>query len=550
MNEKKPGDVDMKRSALFKLGLTCVGLIALATGAAVLKGGLYLSQHEGDALHLMQILTLMADGWQPHRDFMTPIGVLAFWPITSLIEQGVSAGMALMLAQSLLALALMPAILWLAASRLRFWPAMLMAASTLVLVLALVHGETGRYVSVSMHYNRWAWALAIPVVLTAVLKPQYRRSAIADGLLIGAGFLALALLKVTYVIGLLPAVLVALSMRRQVLTIAVGLIVVTLGIVLVNQIFGVRFFWDYIGDLLTVLQSSTRPFPGEPWQVLVWAPEYVAGIVLLIFAVVTVRQAGRGVEGMALLLLTPGFLYITYQNFGNDPQWLMIVSVILFSVGPARKLANGWGWELKPAIRVAGLVALVLAVPGFVNMAYSPFRHLLSQSSDYGQMLPDLPVARDVFARTARDEKAEARIAAGPLMGYPDRRQTPPEDAVSFNGEVLPKCRISRGMLATHRNYARTVAPYLDAPDDQIFVADIFSALWTMGAGAAPDGLAPWNYGQTQGFQTAEFLMVPRCATSPKVRRAVLAGIEEQYAGWFTQIARTEALILYRVARP
>ena len=545
----------MKRAALFKLGLTCAGLIALATGAALLKGGLYLGQHEGDALHLLQILALMADGWQPHRDFMTPIGMLAFWPITGLIGQGAGAGMALMLAQSLLALALMPAILWLAASRLRFWPAMLMAAATLVLVLALVHGETGRYVSVSMHYNRWAWALAIPVVLTAVLKPQYRRSAIADGLLIGAGFLALALLKVTYVIGLLPAVLVALSMRRQVLTIAVGLIVVTLGIALINQIFGLRFFWDYIGDLLTVLQSTTRPYPGEPWQVLVWAPQHVAGAVLMIFAIVTVRQAGRGVEGMALLLLTPGFLYITYQNYGNEPQWLMIVAVVLFSVGPARKLANGWGWELKPAIRVAGLVALVLTVPAFVNMAYSPFRHMLSPSSAYSPMLPDLAVARDVFTRSARADKAEARIAAGPLMGFPDRSQTPPEgappeDAATFNGERLPECRINQGMLATHRNYARTVAPYLDTAADQIFVADIFSALWTMGAGAAPDGLAPWNYGQTQGFQTAEFLMVPRCATSPKVRRAVLAGIEEQYAGWFTEIARTEALILYRIARP
>ncbi|APX89380.1 hypothetical protein BV394_06340 [Brevirhabdus pacifica] len=543
----------MRQAALFKLLLTGAGLIALATGAALMKGGLYIGQHEGDALHLMQIIALMTEGAQPHRDFMTPIGMLAFWPIAALTgagEAGRGAGMAFLLAQTMVALALLPALMWVAASRLRFWPAMLTVFAGLVLVLALVHGGTGRYVSVSMHYNRWAWAISLPLVLTAVLKPQYRRSALADGVLVGAGVLALMLLKVTYLIGLAPALLVALSMRRQVLTIGVAILIVALGIALVNQLYDVRFFWDYIGDLLTVVQSTTRPYPGEPWQALIWAPDHLAGTVVLIFGIVMLRHAGRRVEGMALILLAPGFIYITFQNYGNEPLWLMILAIILFSVPPVRKLTNAWGWEMKPAIRVAGLVALVLAAPAWINMSYSPFRHLLSAASDHVPMLPDLAIARDVHVRAARGEDAEARVAAGPMMGYPSAEETPAENAVVFLGERLPECRINQGLLATHRNYARTVAPYLGAAGDQVFVADIFSALWMMGAGAAPDGLAPWNYGQIQGFDTAEFLLVPRCATAPRLRRALLDQIESAHAARLTEIARTPALILYRIAPP
>ena len=73
----------MSRPNPFVLCVVLIVAIATLGGVAVLKGGFYVAKHEGDTLHLLQIVFRMAEGEWPHLDFMTPIGVLAFWPIVA-----------------------------------------------------------------------------------------------------------------------------------------------------------------------------------------------------------------------------------------------------------------------------------------------------------------------------------------------------------------------------------------------------------------------------------------------------------------------------------
>ena len=124
-----------------------VAVIVAMCGAALLKGGLYLGKHEGDTFHLLQIVFRMADGQVPHLDFMTPIGVIAFAPIALFVKLGYGAGISIILSQLLVAIALLPAVWWVAYSRLQGLLPYLFGLFVLVLVTALVHGEAQRSVA-------------------------------------------------------------------------------------------------------------------------------------------------------------------------------------------------------------------------------------------------------------------------------------------------------------------------------------------------------------------------------------------------------------------
>jgi len=63
--------MDKAGSRLF-LGFL-LGLVALMGGLALAKGGLYVDRHEGDTLHLTEIVLRMAGGEWPHLDHMSAI---------------------------------------------------------------------------------------------------------------------------------------------------------------------------------------------------------------------------------------------------------------------------------------------------------------------------------------------------------------------------------------------------------------------------------------------------------------------------------------------
>ena len=291
-------------------------------GVTVLKGGLYIGKHEGDTLHLMQIVFRMADGQIPHVDFLTPIGALAFWPIAMLVKAGMGVGMAIIWSQILAALVFLPILVWVAWTRLTPWVGAFFGLVVMVLLLALVHGEAQRSVSISMHYNRLAWAAAFVAIVLAVLPPARGRGWV-DGVIIGAMACVLVLIKMTYFVSFALPIVLALILTGQMRTLGVALVTGLVVVAGITAVVGLDYWTAYAGDLMTVAGSEVRSAPGEPISAILGAPAYIGGSLVLIAAVIALRQAKVETGGLILLLLVPGFFYVTYQNFGNDPQWVL-----------------------------------------------------------------------------------------------------------------------------------------------------------------------------------------------------------------------------------
>ena len=63
-----------------------IAVLCLFGGLPFAKGALYIAQHEGDTLHLADIVFREVQGQWPHLDFMTPIGVLAMTGFSRIVN--------------------------------------------------------------------------------------------------------------------------------------------------------------------------------------------------------------------------------------------------------------------------------------------------------------------------------------------------------------------------------------------------------------------------------------------------------------------------------
>ena len=524
-----------------------VALIVAMCGAALLKGGLYLAKHEGDTFHLLQIVFRMADGQWPHLDFMSPIGAMASWPIAAFVGGGFGIGTAFILAQASVSIALLPAVLWVGISRLNMATAVLFGSIIFVLVNALVHGEAERSVSLSMHYNRWAWAIAFVAGGLAFFAPVHRQNGYLDGFFIGVALFLLLMIKVTYFAAFGIPIFVALVMRRAFDTLFVAALVGLIAAGAVTLMAGFGYWGAYLGDLLEVSRSAVRPFPSEPLGAVMAAPAFLTGSITLLAGIIFLRQSGQGAEGLWLLLLVPGFFYVTYQNWANDPQWLLFLTVFLLATAPKDNAANGFGWPLRSATMVTALVAFALISSSFFNMAYSPFRHLKVDADRYVQFLPRATVHGDLFATRLRAYRADQRgpldVTGTGLAAYQDIPEA--IEVANFRGEDLPVCAVELGMIA----WFETIVTDLEAAGHagkKIFAADLFSSHWLFGEFAPIPQGAPWYYGGLPGFENADLLIVPLCPIIHEVRSAVLKDIEESGAE-LAEIQRTKLYILYKI---
>jgi len=522
-----------------------VALIVAMCGASLLKGGLYLGKHEGDTLHLLQIVFRMAEGQWPHLDFMTPIGVLAVAPIAMFIGMGYGAGMAILLSQLLVAVVLLPAIWWAAYSRMQGMLPYLFGLIVLVLVTALVYGEAEPSVSISMHYNRWAWAISFVAIALAVIPTKLPPRQGLDGVLIGLTMSALLLMKVTYFASFAGPVVAAMLLRRNFRTffvaIATGLVVM----LAISVMAGFGFWQAYLSDLLTVATSEVRPEPGLNFRATITGPAYLAGSVALIVGVVMLRNARKPIGGLLLLLLVPGFFYVTYQNFANDPQWLLMLGVLLLAFRPDRDLRNAFGWDMRTALKVNAAIVLALAAPSFLNLTFSPLRHFNLDASTYSQLLPESTVHTDLYAANIRGYRVDARIAFGGAdAGFDAYAELADRDEpVVLNGETFTYCEIQLGLPI----WFQTIVSDLDkaglAEGKRIFAADLFSSHWLFGPLLPLKQGAPWYYGGLPGIRSADYVMVPVCPVTPDLTRQILDAMDA--AGiTLTEIRRTPLYIL------
>ena len=524
-------------------------LTALLGGVALAKGGIYIGKHEGDTLHLLQIVLRMANGEWPHLNFHTPIGALAVAPIAGFVRAGLGVGMAFLAAQVLVAALLLPAIWYVAWSRFRGLSAYAFGAMVLILLLALVHAESDPIVSVSMHYNRWSWAIAFLVIAVAMLEAQEqtRGGDWLEGVIIGLGFAALALIKVTYLVGFAPGVLVLLISRRAWSVLAIAVLsgmAVAIGVALFA---GIGFWLAYANDVMAVSGSKIRPNPGLPFAMVVGAPAYMAASVAALLPVVLLRQGGRAREGLALLLLAGGFFFVTYQNFANDPQWLGLLGLILWQVAPEEGRVNAWGWNLRQATRLTALAALVMAMPSLINLAYSPFRHALVDVAKYTPLLPGSGANEDLQTLKARAGKVVGQVALdGPGTPYAPYTDASQRDMVevTFQGETLPICDIKISVVSWYSAMAADLrASGLEA-GKTVFSADMLSAFWLYGAFEPLPGASPWYYGGLDGWENADYLIVPLCPQTGYVRKLILEDVTALGTP-LREVRRNQMFILY-----
>ncbi len=525
------------------------GLIGLYAVTFFGKGGLFISKHEGDALHLLQMLLRMADGDWPHLDFVTPIGVLAFVPITVFLKAGFGVGHAFHAGQLLVASVFFLPAWWVAKTRFDGIWAYLFGATILIYSVALVYGADDDVVSVSMHYNRWAWAAAFLAITASMLPARGRGSARADGMVIGLAMAVMAMIKITYFVAFLVPVIVALLARGQGRALLWALATGCVAVLLVTLWVGTPLIWlAYLKDLLNVAASDVRPQPGHNLSYIVSAPAYLGGSLVAIGAVIFLRQAGRMTEGLVLLLLLPGFFYVTFQNYGNDPHWLWLLGLILVALRPTGPVFNGFGWDLQKAITISAVAALAFATPGFLNLAASPVRHFSTDVEKYAPLMPDSGLHEDLQTYAPRAARVDVRSAYdGPDSLFADLYDDDAREdtEVTFKGRELEYCSLELGMVVWFRAVSREIADW-SGGGVSLFSADLLSSYWLYADLEPLKGGAPWYYGELSGIQNADYLLVPACPLSADTRKKILDEVSGQ--DWIDEVKearRTPYYTLY-----
>lgn len=529
----------MERQSSIMLAGGLIALLIVLVGASLAPGALYIGKHEGDTLHLLQILFRMEQGQTPHLDFMTPIGIMAFAPISLFIKAGFGVGTSLILGQALMGALALPAIFWVASTRFSGAWAAAFGAVVLVLFVGLVHGTIEPSVSMSMHYNRWAWGGSFLALAAALLPANTRSHPVIDGVVIGLALSLMALTKVTYFAAFALPIIVALMGRGALRSLGVAVATGVAVILLVTGLMTVEFWMAWLNDLRTVSGGVVRPQPGLALSAVIGAPSHLAGTVVLILSVILLRQGERPLEGMVLLLLVPGFLYVTWQNWGNDPQWLMLLGFFMFALVPDRELHNVLGWNVTAGIPLAGMAAIALSAASFINMAWSPLRHLNVDHATYAPLLEGRAPHDDLYVADIRNKDAWASLHMG-LEGGSDVVET-----VSINDEDLPICNLDLGMGQWYRTIAQRLADSGMAEGQGIFTADVLNAFWLFGAGQPLEGGAPWYYGGLTGFENADLVLVPLCPVAARVRKLMLIEMEERGTE-LVEVDRNDLYILYR----
>ena len=403
-----------------RVALVICAVLAVQALLQLWPGYLAINGHEVDAIHAVTAAIRVADGAQQHIDFVSPLGVLTFLPAAMFIKVGFGAGLAFILSQLLVALILAPMIWYAATSRLTGLAAPFFAAISIIMITALVYGGDNATVSISMFYNRWAWVAYFLVVMLTML-PRNGRDRVLEGVVIALCLSMLVLLKATYFLTLVPVVGIWLIMKRDARLIGT---VVTVGLgclILSTLAFGGVDFWvSYVENLRLVATSDVRPAPGKGLGEIVASPAFFAGTQCLLAAIVGLRMGGRKSEGLLLLLLSPGFIYITYQNWGNDPKWLILLGFLALGW---RFLAIGAPFGVPARGYFAGLALACFAVstPTILNLTMSSVRHAGSDRAAHVTIAAD-PRHDDLLIERDRSFDGQAMMTipvAGEENGEP-----------------------------------------------------------------------------------------------------------------------------------
>ena len=484
-------------------------LVVLAGLAALLlaPGALNVDGLEGDLMHTVDGVLRMAAGDSIHRDFETPLGWMAFAPIALWTDWGI--GRALLLGGVTVAAALLPFALWVGWSRgIGLWP-----SAAIWLAGTPAWGGAVSVTAMAMHYNRWAWAIAWLILLQCLL-PRTRGDARLDGVAVGLGMAALALIKASFAVALLPVALLALPGRALIAGVGAGL----LALGAATLWLGPGMWPAYVAQLIEVATSPMRPSPGPGLDTYVTGAVGGPAIALGLAAVVLWRRGGMPETGRIAMVAVPLMVLVTWQNWGAEPLFLAPLALAL-AVLPV------------PGGRLVAALAVGLILPSLVTLALAPVRHL-NAGPDYLPILPgrdDLRIAANRYPTSA-------------LMVGDTGSETEP---LALGGTEIPDC----GHLQGYAGHQQAVADEIAAwkPGASVLVADLSQPFWLFADLARVPGVALWNYGGAPGLEAAEALAVPRCPRNRTSREAVVTAAGE---GWQLASEGPRVLIFTRGPAP
>ena len=508
-----------------RLPLILLGLLAALAVLMLVPGHLAATNHVIDIMHATSIVFRMVEGQQQHIDFMTPLGIMTTAPIAWLVQAGLDISRAYLAAGVLVTLALMPATLRVATSRLSPGLGLAFGIGMVILTTSLVYGGDNPGISISMFYNRWAWAAASIIILLLVLPPNTgtERPAI-DSAIIGLLLGYLVLLKLTYFVALAPVVAVGFAMRRDWSNLLyVGLAGLAVALLATVAFGGIAFWTAYANDILMVTASENRAYPGLEFHGVISAPSMLPATFCALLLVVVLRMSGADQAGLLMLLLLPAFAYITFQNWGNDPKWLFLIGVIALATKPLVAGQRVMRTEAPFMLTLIATAALTFIAPSAINLVVSPFRNLVASSDAYVEILSDPAHAGLLTTRTSA-------FGGKMLVEIPGTRDPLKEDAkpneISFGGVEIADCSQQSGYVSIVQEIARDLTANGYA-GQSLYFADIYDPLPLVGDFPFTPGRAPWHYGGAVPIDGTTALVVPKCGGSGPSVRSTLEDLQD-----------------------
>lgn len=463
-------------------------------------------------MHATEAASRLAEGQKAHLDFLTPLGIMAFWPIAQFLKAGFGAHHALMFANLAVPLVFLPAMAFVAATRMGRLHAILFGTFCITLGLGGVFGGTNGSVSMSLYYNRWCWMVAFVLIATIILDPKDQsRTSVIDGIIIGACLSFLALVKMSYFVAFAPAVVVGLLSLRHMPQLAAVAVTGLLAMGFATLIGGGIDFWtSYAADLNFVRTSEIRSKPGESFINILTGPKYLPATLILLIAVIGLRHAGFQRAGLVLLLLVPGLAFVTYQNWGNDPQWLVLIAVLCFVWAVQLAEKSAFGTDARTLFFSLGLAALVLGSPSFINVTTSVLRNLYADTDEYIALLDGENHAGLMILRKA-SFNAKGRTDLPPVidpMGKDEASDL--AEPLIVGGVTLTDCSLSSGYYGKVRSISDDLKTR-GYGGQMIGWAASFNPLPLVGGFAREPHRPVWYYGGATGLMDTTLVVLPTC---------------------------------------
>lgn len=503
-----------RRQGLLALALAVFGV--LQAWLLLAPGALLMSQMEADVYHILDAVFRIRDGEVQHVDFSTPLGVLAFNALAIPVKMGLTPGAAMAWTNIVVMVLMIPAMLWLHATRLPFGVALGLGFTVMLIAATLTWGGGGLAASFAMFYNRWCWALlavALPILL---VPPRARSDDWVDGIFIGLIAAALFYLKITYAVGFAMIGLVWMLAVRRWRATGVALVVCLVALAAITASFGgMEMLGGYMDDMADVSANTMRQQPGLGFIEVVSRPEVAAITLTLFAAMVVLFRAGMGRQALVWAAASGAIYYIAFQNFGNWPTGAVAAPFILWALArraPVEALAFG-----APARRVMGLLAVGLLfsfAPTLALMQSGLVASLRAHPSTSTAILADYGAPDLVFLDQGGRYFGLDRVGEG-AEEDPQRR--------TFAGVNFPPCAFGPGAEAVYPSLAEDMRRALDLTGKRILLADAINPMWFLTGTEPLRGVQIWYYAPFgERLEDVDFLVAPFCALTRPQRNAII----------------------------